>query len=670
MVKIDRLAVLFSFNCFAAALLALWLGFTLDLPRPYWAVMTVYIVSQPLAGAVRSKAIYRMIGTFLGAAFAVLTVPVLVDSPMLLSLVLALWVGGCLFISLLDRTPRAYVVMLAGYTAALIAFPTVSQPDQIFNVAVWRVEEIVLGILCATITHSLFFPRPVGTVLQQRMSAWLKDGDSWALDILRGNDRTQTLSDRRHLAAATSEIYLLSVLLPFDTSAMRDTGTVVRAVHQRLLILIPVLSGVADRLAALQGATGLIRSELDAVAHWIEGGAESADAPALVQRLTQIKFADMGSDWHALLCESLVERLQDMILNLGEAHALLLHLKQPDTELSADLAKAVSTQKVRPLHRDMGLAAISGLSVICSIMFVCFIWIATGWPEGGVAAALAGAFCAIFAALDDPAPAIVGFGIFSGFGILVAALYQFAVLPGIDGFVLLSLVLAPVFMLAGAAMVGRRTGLPALAFVLGLSSALALQETFNTNFADFININTAQYVALWVSLVITRSLRSMSVDAAAHRLLVLSWTKLAALAQRERTVDLLDLAAQLVDRLGLVTSKLAASGSRAGIDAEDALTDVRIAMNLAMLQQSRADFTPVQSEAVTKMLAFVGQYFADLAAGRASRPGDHLLAAINDSLAEVVVIPDGQKRGSVTALVGLRRNLFPDALAFHAGVPS
>ena len=666
--KIDRMAMLFSFNCFAAALLALWLGFLLDLPRPYWAVMTVYIISQPLAGAVRSKALYRMIGTFLGAAFAVLTVPVFVNSPLLLSFVLASWVGMCLFISLLDRSPRAYVVMLAGYTAALIGFPTVTHPDQIFNVAVWRVEEIFLGILCATLTHSLIFPRPIGTVLQQRMSAWLKDGDSWALDILRGNDRAHTMAERRHLIAATSEIYLLSVLLPFDTSAMRDTGAVVRAVHQRLLVLIPVLSSIADRVVALGHGISDIQPDLDSVAQWIETGADADAVPSLLQRLTQIKLAEMGSDWQALLGESLVERMRDLILNLGEAHALLLHLKQPGSELTPHLAKAVSTQKVRPLHRDMGLAAISGLSALCSIMLVCIFWIVSGWPEGGVAAALAGAFCAIFAALDDPAPAIVGFGVFSGVGILVAALYQFAILPSIDGFVLLGMVLAPIFMIAGAAMVGRRTGLPALAFLLGLSSALALQETFNTDFADFVNTNAAQYVALWISLLITRSLRSMSVDAAVHRLLVLSWTKLAALAQHERNIDLLDLAAQLIDRLGLVTSKLIASGGSKGIDAEDALTDVRIAMNLATLQQNRADFTPSQSRAVTTMMASVGQHFADLAAGRATAPAPELLTHINHSLDQLVSITDPLKRGNVTALVGLRRNLFPDALAFRAEV--
>src|SRR3954471_9436885 len=114
---------LFSVRSFAAAMLALWLALWHDLPRPYWAVGTVYIVIQPLSGALRAKALARFLGTLAGAAFAVAAVPNRVDAPPLLILVLALWVAGCTMGALYDPTPRSYAFRLAGYTAALIAFP-------------------------------------------------------------------------------------------------------------------------------------------------------------------------------------------------------------------------------------------------------------------------------------------------------------------------------------------------------------------------------------------------------------------------------------------------------------------------------------------------------------------------------------------------------------------
>ena len=45
---------------------------------------------------------------------------------------------------------------------------------------------IGIGILCATLVHSLVFPRPVGTMLRRRLAAWLGEADRWALDLLKG----------------------------------------------------------------------------------------------------------------------------------------------------------------------------------------------------------------------------------------------------------------------------------------------------------------------------------------------------------------------------------------------------------------------------------------------------------------------------------------------------
>ena len=136
---------LFSVRTFAAAMLALYIGLAIGLDRPYWAMASAYIASQPLSGATRSKAVYRALGTLLGAIAAVALVPNLVDAPVLLSLALAGWVGLCLYIALLDHTPRSYVFMLAGYSAAIIGFPSVDAPGAIFDTALSRVEEITLA---------------------------------------------------------------------------------------------------------------------------------------------------------------------------------------------------------------------------------------------------------------------------------------------------------------------------------------------------------------------------------------------------------------------------------------------------------------------------------------------------------------------------------------------
>ncbi|WP_208457173.1 FUSC family protein, partial [Burkholderia vietnamiensis] len=61
----------FSIVTFAAATLALFIAFHAALDRPYWAAGTVFIVSQRTTGALNAKALWRLLGTLCGAAFAV-----------------------------------------------------------------------------------------------------------------------------------------------------------------------------------------------------------------------------------------------------------------------------------------------------------------------------------------------------------------------------------------------------------------------------------------------------------------------------------------------------------------------------------------------------------------------------------------------------------------------
>jgi uncharacterized membrane protein YccC len=47
--------MLFSLKCFMASMLALYVSLAAGLPRPFWAMMTAYIVASPFSGAVRSR---------------------------------------------------------------------------------------------------------------------------------------------------------------------------------------------------------------------------------------------------------------------------------------------------------------------------------------------------------------------------------------------------------------------------------------------------------------------------------------------------------------------------------------------------------------------------------------------------------------------------------------
>jgi len=111
----------------------MFVAFSLDLKSPGWAMSTVYLTSQTLSGTTRAKAVYRIIGTFIGGALMIAIVPNLIDAPEFTTLAIVLWVALRILVSLLDRTPRSYMFMLSGYTAALIGFPTVLAPGTVFE---------------------------------------------------------------------------------------------------------------------------------------------------------------------------------------------------------------------------------------------------------------------------------------------------------------------------------------------------------------------------------------------------------------------------------------------------------------------------------------------------------------------------------------------------------
>ncbi len=173
--------LLFSLKAFAAAMLAFWIACACNLPRPTWAIFTVYILMQPISGAVRSKALYRMVGTVAGGAIALLLMALLANLPGALFLSIGFVALAGIFLAMVDQMPRGYSYQLAGLTAAVVGLPDALDPLHGFDTAVGRTEEILLGIACATVIDSLFFPHAAGVVLNARVGAWLEAAKDYTL---------------------------------------------------------------------------------------------------------------------------------------------------------------------------------------------------------------------------------------------------------------------------------------------------------------------------------------------------------------------------------------------------------------------------------------------------------------------------------------------------------
>ncbi|MBW6530893.1 FUSC family protein [Sphingomonas sp. RRHST34] len=649
----------FSANCFAAAMLALYVSFALGLERPFWAMATVYITSQPLSGAVRSKALFRLLGTLVGASAAVVMVPLLVDAPLLLSLALAGWVAACQFVSLLDRTPRSYLFMLAGYTAALVGFPTVGHPEAIFDVAVLRAQEIGIGVTCAALVHAAVWPRSVTALLGARVRTLLTEAERWIADALAPAPTHRADQERRRLASDVTELHVMATHVPFDTAAARPTRALLSALQDRFVLLLPLVSAVEDRLRAI-AVEGEVPAEIAALVEDIRGWASDAaahDPASLVARADALAAALTPADWRELLIANLLDRLRELVEALDIARLVAAQAIDPGAAPPERVRALLSERRRRPLHRDLPLALLSAVATFVAILACCGFWIMTAWPEGAVAAMIAAVVCCFFATMDDPVPAQRGFLIWTVTSLPLVALYLFALLPLVHSFETLALLLAPALLVPGVLMALPRWYGRMMPLLIGLAGGLALTNSFSADAAGFFNGSVAQLAGVAAAMVATRLCRSLGAGAALRRLRRAGWRELAELAARPGRATLPAWRSRMLDRVGLL-------GARVGdLDQGDrdagmaALRELRVGVSLTQLAPAN---DVVADGSLAALRADVAAHYRARARGEVAAPDAALLARLDAAIATALAEAPAP-RDRLAALTGLRRNFFPAA---------
>jgi uncharacterized membrane protein YccC len=677
-----RSEILFSVKSFAAAMLSVYISMRIGLPRPFWAMMTAYIVSAPFAGPTRSKGLYRAGGTILGATAVTFLVPRLINSPELLSLALALWIAGCLYFSLLDRTPRSYLLMLAGYTAGLIGFPAVNNPAAIFDIALARVEEIVLGITCATLVHSLVLPQSIGPVLLARLDHAVRDAQLWIRDALNPAGDARAAADRRKLAGDITELRLMSTHLPFDTSHLRWTSGAVNALQERLSSFVPIVSGIEDRLSALRdlGATAVaerwaaLLQDVVALANTPRGPSLAARGAELRQRIDALTpDVDRELGWTGMIELNLGARLRRLVEICVETRSLR---RQIDAGVHGSLPDEVRQLQGVPtsaLHQDRGMALLSAFAAAVAVLSCCAFWILTGWPAGAAAPMMAAVLCCFFSTQDNPVPFIKGFLHYTIYSIPLSALYLLALLPAAHNFETLVLLCAPTFLLVGVFVARPATFGRAFPFLFGITGTLAMMDTNNADMVSFINGMTAQIAGLVTAVVITGVFRTVGAGWTARRLLKAGWSELSRLGSGERVPSLPEFSARMVDRVGMLTPRLALAGKDQDLQAVDALRDLRIGLNMTLLHGVRAQLGRCDA-AVGPLMKQLSRHFA-LRPTVDAQCERSLLGALDNALRAICAAPrdaaqrsdarrGDARREALAALTGMRRDLFPKAAAY------
>jgi uncharacterized membrane protein YccC len=372
-----------------------------------------------------------------------------------------------------------------------------------------------------------------------------------------------------------------------------------------------------------------------------------------------------GADWAAVMTDNLLDRLRQLLVAVQDVRDLRRAIRSGETRLPSTLNPLVLARGRRALHLDPYLAFLSAVAASGAVLVCCALWIITGWPEGSVAALSAAVFCSFFATQDDPAPAIASFTWFTIVSLPIVAAYQFAILPAIDGFPMLTLALAPTLLSVGYLIADPRFTSRALPVAIGVANGLALAETFSADFAGFINVNVAQLIGLVAALLVTRLCRSVGADWSLRRILRAGWRDLARIAAAPNAIDRMRFIINQLDRTGLATQRLALSQPGEEFAGVDALADLRVGINLQDLHAAAADLPSGGGQAARRLLSGLAAHFRSLSRGGGARLTPELLTeldvALNSAAGASAATGSTPAHEGLRALVGLRRNLFPTA---------
>ncbi|ENV68183.1 FUSC family protein [Acinetobacter junii] len=592
----SRLDIIFACKTFVAGMLALFISFELDLINPMWSIGTVLIIASPYSGMVSSKCIYRLVGTAAGAIIALLLTPHFINTPWLFTIILALWVGFALYISLLDRTPRSYVFMLAGYSTAMIVYNAITYVDtyNIFDIALARVLEISVGVISTAVVSATFFPVHVGAMIKQRVIKTLQDLENIFEKLISAQDTNQNYTQILGVITRdASDIHALAVHLAYEKGELQGmTKPLQEMLHQVSLVVANLvamsqrikqleqmpLTTLAPRLSQLRQQTlQFLNQEKQLTADNLR------DLPPQFEQDFSELIAMASSEQKTVLA-ALKMDVRHFIANMLAVKLLWQQIQKGHKEIPSEITTI--TTKYPSLHRDHGIAVRGGISAVLITFIVTGAWILSGWKAGFMMAQMGAITACILTALDNPVPVL---RIFIWGSIVSAGLvfiYAFGIFPHITHFWQLALVLFPIFLVAVSMMANQM--LMPIGMVLGINTmmGLNLHNKYSMDAVSYLDSSFAMILGVLVSLIVIDLVRAVSPDTSATRILSLHYQAMRQALTLSYGIDFKIHLRSMLDRVGVLNSKMV-QNAELKYAIQNALIESASIVDLVRLQEIR-----------------------------------------------------------------------------------
>jgi len=461
--------IAFSLRTAAAAILALALAYWLELSDPQWATLTVYVLAQRTVGAALAKGVWRAIGTVSGGLIGLVLVALFSQAPELLVATTVLLVGASFYAGARLRNYTSYGVLLAGYTMLLVAYEGSTNPLLAWSIAVDRTTEILIGITCSTLASVIILPRYAGDALREAQANTSASLARYVATALRLSTPAAVFARlRRQMVAEVVSFDALCSFTLFETPELRTDEELVRRSVRQFLLVLSIARGLFVRLDEFdnddaQKVQGRLRPTLEAIAARIERiAADSAiwndpHRPRREIRAARVALGNTVTELEGLAGTAPFDALCEGLLILNRVSDLLHGLAMLVVTVTASLRnRNAAPRKLRRKQRapqGRQEALLLGVRAALAMLVLSVFWIATGWSEGFTA--VSGGAVMLFFAVNQDNPQAGGrtYLVWSSVGTLVGYLAIVFVLPYLQGFealaVVLLLVLLPAGLMAG-----------------------------------------------------------------------------------------------------------------------------------------------------------------------------------------------------------------------------
>ncbi|EUC13897.1 UNVERIFIED_ORG: putative membrane protein YccC [Burkholderia sp. CF145] len=449
-----------------AATLAMGLCMRLELRGPGTAMVSCIVVMMfQQSGMVIARGFYRGLGMVCGSLAGLVLVSLFSQASWLFLLVLAAWIGLCVFGSSYFRNFQSYGFLLTGYATAITSLPTLSNPYGVFDNLVYTISEVVIGVACASLVSALILPRRVAPDLYAASknnlghlfaaihtllgAALPKDGFGTMLDLLRERANVQSL--RVGAVFEDPSIRLQNhAFIKLDTSFV-DTLASVHALHQ-----VIAQASVEANSRAMRAANELIGSLLAIVPTGIAPGAspelqvDVLSGPlAEFERSLKVRVDAARKELEdepacqRVFIEMTGAALHGFVGNLRELCRSFVEARRADQRpWQQSVLRLITHIDSTRATSNRAAAILNGMRAAAAVLSVGAMWLASGWVGGSSALVSVAIVSALFTLAPDPV--VASWQMFCGCvaGAIAGFFIAFFVFPLFDSFALLAACMA------------------------------------------------------------------------------------------------------------------------------------------------------------------------------------------------------------------------------------